>query len=103
MNAPMILKGATIFGAMGKNLLGGGESGAEVVSGLDTLLDMIMQAVQRVMQPIMQSIMQTSNIINSYSININVYAREGQNLHELARIVKDDLKHELEREGAVYA
>jgi len=103
MNAPMILKGATIFGAMGKNLLGGGESGAEVVSGLDTLLDMIMQAVQRVMQPIMQSIMQTSNIINNYSININVYAREGQNLHELARIVKDDLKHELEREGAVFA
>ena len=103
MNAPMLLKGATIFGAMGKNLLGGGESGAEVVSGLDTLLDMIMQAVQRVMQPIMQSIMQTSNIINNYSININVYAREGQNLHELARIVKDDLKHELEREGAVFA
>lgn len=103
MNAPMILKGATIFGAMGKNLLGGGESGAEVVSGLDTLLDMIMQAVQRVMQPIMQSIMQTSNIINNYSININVYARERQNLHELARIVKDDLKHELEREGAVFA
>lgn len=103
MNAPRILKGATVFGAMGNKLLGGGESGAEVVSGLDTLLDMIMQAVQRVMQPIMQSIMQTSNIINSYSININVYAREGQNLHELARIVKDDLKHELEREGAVFA
>ena len=40
----MILNGATIFGAMGGNLLGGGESGSEIVAGKDTLIDMIQEA-----------------------------------------------------------
>lgn len=45
MDNPMLLNGATIFGAMGGNLLGGGEAGAEVVSGADTLMNMIRNAV----------------------------------------------------------
>lgn len=41
MDNPMILDGATIFGASNGRLLGGGESGEEVVSGKKTLLKMI--------------------------------------------------------------
>ncbi|MBR5879004.1 MAG: hypothetical protein IKY91_05580 [Akkermansia sp.] len=47
MNHAMILNGATIFGAMGGKLLGGGEAGREVVSGADTLMGMIQTAVDR--------------------------------------------------------
>lgn len=45
MDNPMLLNGATIFGAMGGNFLGGGEAGTEVVSGADTLMNMIRNAV----------------------------------------------------------
>ncbi|MCC8075715.1 MAG: hypothetical protein LIO95_07245 [Clostridiales bacterium] len=46
MDNPMLLNGATIFGAAGGNLLGGGEAGQEVVSGASTLMNMIQEAVQ---------------------------------------------------------
>lgn len=49
MNNAMILNGATIFGAQGGKLLGGGEAGSEVVSGADTLMNMIQSAVRNVM------------------------------------------------------
>jgi hypothetical protein len=45
MNSGMILNGATIFGAMGNKLLGGGEAGSETVVGTGSLLSMIQQAV----------------------------------------------------------
>lgn len=45
MDNAMLLNGATIFGAKGGNLLGGGEAGPEVVSGADTLMAMIQGAV----------------------------------------------------------
>ena len=48
MNNPMILNGATIFGAQGGKLLGGGEAGSEVVSGTNTLMKMIREAVASV-------------------------------------------------------
>lgn len=41
MNNPLLLTDATIFGASGGSLLGGGEAGPEVVSGADTLMDMM--------------------------------------------------------------
>lgn len=44
MDSPMLLKGATIFGEQNGRLLGGGEVGAEVVSGADTLMSMIREA-----------------------------------------------------------
>lgn len=40
MNKPMLLNGATIFGSKGGHLLGGGETGPEVIMGLDTLQNM---------------------------------------------------------------
>lgn len=48
MNNAMILNDATIFGAKGGKLLGGGEAGSEVVSGADTLMKMIKEAVASV-------------------------------------------------------
>lgn len=45
MNDPMILNGATIFGSAGDSLLGGGEAGAEVVAGAETLSRMMESAV----------------------------------------------------------
>ena len=48
MNNAMILNDATIFGAKGGKLLGGGEAGSEVVSGVGTLMKMIREAVASV-------------------------------------------------------
>lgn len=47
MNNPMLLNKATVFGydSESGNLLGGGEKGAEVVAGANTLMGMIGQAV----------------------------------------------------------
>lgn len=45
MDAPLLLTNASIFGAAGGTLLGGGEAGPEVVSGADTLMDMMRSAL----------------------------------------------------------
>lgn len=45
MDNAMLLDRATIFGASGGQLLGGGEAGTEVVSGAETLMRMIRNAV----------------------------------------------------------
>lgn len=44
MNEPYVLNGATIFGSMGGRLLGGGESGSEMIIGTNKLMQMIGQA-----------------------------------------------------------
>lgn len=44
MNNPIMLDGATIFGAMNGNLLGGGEAGSEMIVGTNKLMQMIAQA-----------------------------------------------------------
>ena len=44
MNNPYMLNGATIFGAMNGNLLGGGEAGSEMVVGTNKLMQMIARA-----------------------------------------------------------
>ena len=45
MGNAMILDGASIFGAMGGQLLGGGEAGREVVAGEDHLMGLMRQTV----------------------------------------------------------
>lgn len=44
MNDPYMLNGATIFGAMNGNLLGGGEAGSEMIVGTNKLMQMIARA-----------------------------------------------------------
>ena len=44
MSKPFILDGATIFGSMGGKFLGGGETGAEMIVGVNKLMQMIGQA-----------------------------------------------------------
>ena len=98
MNRPMLLDRATIFGASGGQLLGGGESGPEVVSGLGSLLGMIQQAVR--------SVQQATNITHTVTygdINVSVQGAEGQDVNELADRVADKIKEQMRREEAVYA
>lgn len=125
MDVPRILKNATIFGAAGGQLLGGGEAGEEVVSGKNTLLEMIKNAVRSVIADAAAAIEATlgsgiqaalqkmtavtaaaQTMIQNYSygdINITVYGAEGQDVTELARIIKEDIRHEMDREEAVFA
>ena len=66
-----MLNGATIFGAMNGNLLGGGEgSGSELVIGTDKLIDVIRNAV---------------GSSNGYTQNLNVYAPQELSPAEIAR------------------
>lgn len=46
MDEAMVLNNPTIFGMQGGNLLGGGEAGAEVISGEAHLMDLIRQVVR---------------------------------------------------------
>ena len=50
MASPMILNGATIFGHANGKLLGGGETGSEMIGGTSTVMQMIQSAVDRSMQ-----------------------------------------------------
>lgn len=45
MNNPIMLDGATIFGAMGGHLLGGGEAGREIIVGQQSLIEMFRASV----------------------------------------------------------
>lgn len=88
----MILNSPTIFGAMGNQLLVGGDGvGAEVVVGENHLLQMMTSAVERA---------------NYYSgtneITINVYGSEGQDVNELAEIINEKLQAELDRSINAY-
>lgn len=87
MTEPMMLNGATIFGAQNGRLLGGGEVGSEVVIGKDKLLDMMREAVG----------------INGQPITINVYGAEGQSVEALADAVAYKLQDMTTRKGKVYA
>ena len=124
MNTPRVLKGATIFGAAGGKLLGGGESGREVVSGEDSLLNMIMNAVETVMQRV-QGAMQSpagetiQNAIRTLSqtaqragdsirnfkygdVSVNIYPTDGQDAREIAREVADILGDDMASAEAVF-
>lgn len=85
----MILSAPTIFGAMGNQLLVGGDRpGNEVVVGERHLMEMFTSAVKRA---------GTSNI------NIVVNGAEGQNVEQLADIVIDKLQNEIINSEATYA
>ena len=85
MEQPLMLNGATIFGAMGGKLLGGGERGSEVVVGTEKLMDMI------------------SGAVGGQNITINVYGAEGQNVNDLANVIAEKLDDMTRRKAAAYA
>ena len=87
MEEPMILNGATIFGAKNGQLLGGGEAGSEVIVGTNKLMEMMKDAIG----------------INGQPITINVYGAEGQNVNDLAEVIADKLEEMTNRKGAAYA
>ena len=92
MDDGMILNGATIFGAAGGKLLGGGEAGPEAIVGVSSLMGMIQNAVKSIGAP----------SVNMGGININIYATESQSAHEIAEEVEQILNHKVMRQGAVF-
>lgn len=87
MNEPYFLDSATIFGAAGNKLLGGGESGSEVIVGTDKLMSMMKQAIG----------------VGSRPITINVYGAAGQDVRTLAKEVSRELQNLINDKEKVYA
>lgn len=89
MENGMILDNPTIFGAMNGRLLGGGEAGAEVVAGLDSLMGMIQSAVNN------------ASTTNYGGVTIVVNAAKGQSVNEIAEAVEQRLNSNYMRRVAV--
>lgn len=85
MQEGMILNSPTIFGMNGNTLLGGGEAGQEAVVGVSSLRDMIEQAS------------------GGNTINMVVNGAVGQDVHQLAKIVEQDLYIAMNSRKAVWA
>ena len=80
MDTPILLNGATIFGAMNGNLLGGGEAGQEVILGLNKLKEMSGET----------------------NINIVINATPNQSEAEIARMVSRQIQNDIMRKKAVF-
>lgn len=81
MNQPYLLNGATIFGAMGGKLLGGGEAGREVILSYDKLRQMG----------------------GTTNVNVVVNAARGMDEAALADMVARKIQSQINRKGAVWA
>ena len=86
MDEPYLLNGATIFGAAGGKLLGGGESGSEMIVGTNKLMNMMREAMGMENRP----------------ITINVYGAEGQDVRTLAKEVSRELENLMRDKEAAY-
>lgn len=80
MKQPYVLDGATIFGAMGGRLLGGGERGKEVIMGYDTF----------------------RNMGGDVNINMVVNAAPGMDETALANMVARKINKQVRELGAVW-
>lgn len=89
MKEGMILDNPTIFGAMNGKFLGGGESGAEAVVGVNSLMGMIQQAVN------------SSGTTNLGGVTIVVNAAEGQSVNAIADAVAKRINAQYLRKVAV--
>ena len=87
MDQPYLLNGATIFGAAGGRLLGGGESGSEMIIGTDKLMGMIKEAAG----------------IGTAPITVNVYGAAGQDIRELAKEVSKEIQNIITDKEKAYA
>jgi phage-related protein len=97
MDNPMLLESPTIFGynQMSGQLLGGGEAGAEVVSGADTLMNMINAAVNSNNEVLIEVLYKILNAILMLDENMGGNLRDAlENMslsigkREFARLVK---------------
>ena len=97
MANPMLLTNPTIFGydARSGNLLGGGEAGAEVVSGATTLMNMIQNAVAGKNEELVAVLLKILDAILALDENMGGNLREAldgmswnMNRREFARLVK---------------
>ena len=95
MDNPMLLNNATIFGTNGKQLLGGGEAGSEMIIGVNTLMESIRQAVAGLVTG-------TTNI-NYGGVTVNVYSQPGQDISELADEIEDRINNNVLRRKAAFA
>lgn len=91
----MLLNGATIFGAMGGQLLGGGEAGSEMVIGTKTLMDTIRQAVA--------GLVSGETNINYGGVTVNVYSHPGQDISDLADEIEERINNNVLRRKAAFA
>lgn len=91
MENGMILDGATIFGAKGNTLLGGGESGPEAIIGVNSLHDIITEAVR------------SAAGMGGNDFNITIVQREGQNAQKLVDVMQSRINAEIGRRKAVFA
>ena len=81
-NQPYMLDGATIFGAMGGNLLAGGEHGKEMIYGHAQL---------------MRDIQKASAGVGNVTFNMTINGADGQSTDELAEIVTDKMIAKMRR------
>jgi hypothetical protein len=83
MDKAYLLDGATIFGERNGKLLAGGETGKEVILGLDKLKEYAGSTV--------------------FNVPITINTQPGQNSTEIAREVSRVLQNELMKKKAVFA
>lgn len=92
MDNAMVLSDATIFGASGGHLLGGGEAGNEVVAGEDHLMNMIREASAEASSDVLSAILSELIKLNNGLYDKIVNALKSMNIkfdeRELARLVK---------------
>ena len=91
MENGMILNSPTIFGMQGNTLLAGGEAGSETVVGTQSLMEMIRNAVVS---------MAGGTTINYGGVNINVYAKENQDIRALADEIEYRINNNVMRRKA---
>ena len=91
MEDGMILNSPTIFGMKGNQLLAGGEAGSETVVGTKSLMEMIRNAVAS---------MAGGTTINYGGVNINVYAKENQDIRALADEIEYRINNNVMRRKA---
>ena len=82
MENPILLQGATIYGAMNGKWLGGGEAGKEVILNWDKM---------------------KAEMGNTYNVGITVNAAPGQSAKQIAQEVARELQRAVNQKGAVWA
>lgn len=92
MGNAMLLNDPTIFGMQNGKLLGGGEAGAEVVAGANSLMQMIRSSVR--------SELIDSDDAGGQQVNIYVYGERGQDVDQLADAVARKFYQATQRKAA---